>query len=137
MPSNFIFSALELDDRQMLFATAKGGAFVDLESRECNLFSHSKTDPNSISANGIYSLYQDSMNNIWVGTTGGLDKIDSKSHTVTRYGNQFPIKNVWFINETNKGQLILGTNTGVYLSNIEKNQFYLIPSKSNLEDVRI
>lgn len=64
-----------LQDGDLLFiGTYMGGLDVfNLKTGEKKNFSHSSS-PNSLYSPSVYSLYKDSENEIWVGTTGGLNR---------------------------------------------------------------
>jgi ligand-binding sensor domain-containing protein/signal transduction histidine kinase len=116
------------------------------------LFYHFKHDPdnqNSISSNGIFSLYQDIWGDIWIGTDGGglnkliLDKsftkqfrlqLDTKSlrdkHVKFINYKHDPNDNlsltdnrIWSIYEDKSGILWVGTNAGLNKLDVQKKQF--------------
>lgn len=69
---------------------------------------HDPGDPDSLGANGIMSLYQDSEGTIWAGSFGGgLARVDARTLAVKRYADGL---RVTVIREDAAGQLWLGTD---------------------------
>ncbi len=137
LPSNTIYSALPVSEEELFIGTTSGLSLVNLKTNQCQNFSHSASDTNSISNNSILAIYKDTSDNLWVGTSKGLDHVNIHSSEVTRYGEQLSNKSVLEIKESPDKRLILGTNSGIYISNAEKNQFVLIPSGKPLQDAHI
>ena len=48
-------------------------------------FSHYKHDPDSLSGNLVWTIYEDREGMLWVGTFSGLDRFDRTTQTVTHY----------------------------------------------------
>ncbi len=48
---------------------------VDPTSGVVHAFRHDPSDPSKLSANGVFSLFIDSRDQLWVGTTSGLDRL--------------------------------------------------------------
>lgn len=87
-------------------------------------FSHSITDPYSISHNDVFSLYADNHGMLWIATYGGgLNLLDTNNET-WRFINtnnelkHYPKTNVdrcRFINADRKGRVWIATTTGLLL----------------------
>jgi signal transduction histidine kinase/ligand-binding sensor domain-containing protein/DNA-binding response OmpR family regulator len=159
--SNIISSILEDKSGKIWVGTIEGGLNVfsppaNMSSTEDGnygiVFYHFKNEPknkNSISSNGILSIYQDIWENIWIGTDGGgLNKLvlqynfSEKIQLPSEYKNignedfQFlHFKNdpndvlsisdnrVWSIHEDKSGILWIGTNSGLNKLDVQKKQF--------------
>ena len=98
------------------FGTMYG--LVKYDGRDYKIYKNDPDDPNSISFDDIVSLYEDSGNNIWIGTWGGgLNKLDPETGKVTRFVNDSKTNNgisdniVWTICEDLKGNIWFGTET--------------------------
>ncbi len=86
-------------------------------------FLHDPENPNSISSNVVWEIFEDSKQNIWVGTVRGLDKvIHNKGIDSTWFEhythdpdneNSLSTNQVWEINEDSWGNLWIGTRNGV------------------------
>lgn len=131
-PSLFaILYILPARDGKVWFGTNDGlFYFENVESRDFKWFS--KND--GLAGNEIYSIFEDAVGNIWVGTVTGLSKLvpstDKKKYTVKSY---FSDENdprslsadfVRTIAEDNKGQIWLGLEKGgVNLYQSDTDQF--------------
>ncbi len=98
------------------FGTMYG--LVKYDGSDYRIYKNDPVNPNSISFDDIVSLYEDSNNNIWIGTWGGgLNKLEPETGKFTRLVNDASVKNgisdnvIWAICEDNKGNLWLGTET--------------------------
>lgn len=137
LPSNQIFAAYPLKDQQILLGSSKGLSLLNRKTNKCKNFSHSDSNTTSLSHDSVYSIFKDSRGSLWIGTARGLDLLDLHRNEFTHYGHQFENKTVSLIEQNEKGQLILGTNSGIYLSDIETKQFQQIDSVASLKDARI
>ncbi len=98
------------------FGTMYG--LVKYDGKEYSIYKNNPENPNSISFDDIISLYEDSNNNIWIGTWGGgLNKLEPETGKFTRFMNYAGEKNeiadniIWSICEDNNGNIWLGTET--------------------------
>jgi signal transduction histidine kinase/DNA-binding response OmpR family regulator/streptogramin lyase len=73
-------------------------------------YQHDENDPNSLSENDIYSLYQDDNGILWIGTYGGgLNKFDPKTETFIHYQhdennlNSLANDSIWKVYGDNEG----------------------------------
>ncbi|MCF6332014.1 MAG: response regulator [Draconibacterium sp.] len=118
---------------ELLVGTEGGGLNVvaldeDQFAKSISVYKKSKQS-NSISNNYVRSIFQDSNNNIWVGTYEGLNKIirvpGSCNLSFEPYSknNGLPNNMIQLITEDNKGNLWIGTNGGLSKFNPQSNQF--------------
>jgi signal transduction histidine kinase/ligand-binding sensor domain-containing protein len=122
-----VHSVLEDRNGAVWVATTRGGlAKLTLRSsaplpvvERIDVFRHDPTNPQSLSDDAVYTLYEDSKGTLWVGTRGGgLNRYNPQSRTFTRFGAN-PNDNtslshdyVFAILEDSKGTLWVGTNDG-------------------------
>ncbi len=106
-------------DGKVWFGTNDGLLYIDhVNSRKFKAFNKG----NGLAGTEVYSVFEDAIGNIWVGTVTGVSKLipsrDKKSYTIKNY---FADKNnpqslsanfVRTIAEDNKGQIWLGTERG-------------------------
>lgn len=104
---------------------------------------HNPDDPATISDNRVYTIYEDSNNNFWIGTFGGgLNFFDKERERFTSFKNNPADTNslsdnrVISINEDKNGNLWIGTfGGGLNHFNIEKKSFTRMTSKNINADV--
>lgn len=72
-------------------------------------------DPKSLSDNSVWTIHQDRTGVLWVGTQGGLNRLDLHSRTFTRYREKDGLPNdaVLCIEEDERGYLWVATNNGL------------------------
>ncbi len=76
-------------------------------------------DSNTISSNVINCLFEDSKNQIWLGTTGGLCKYRSETNNYQRFYADLLVESINAIEEDTKGNLWMSTNDGIIKFNPE------------------
>ena len=129
LSSNTIMCINQLDDNRLWIGTENGGINI-LDIR--NAFFHSsenlifqkiscKDDESGLSNSTIRSIYQDSYNNIWIGTFGGgINFISSKPQFFNKWSyshipgikNSLTNKVAWGICIDDKDRLWIGTDGG-------------------------
>lgn len=119
-----ISSIIEDNQGYLWIGTQNGLSRFDPVQEKFDNFNHIPGDTTSISCGHITSFYQDSDNNIWVGTfCGGLNLYNPTDNTFTKYlvegkGKTALADNyITSINEDASGMLIVSTNTGLYVMN--------------------
>ncbi len=126
-------------DGKVWFATNDGLLYIEnTYSRDFKAFN--KTD--GLAGNEVYSVFEDALGNIWVGTVSGLSKLtpasDKKKYTIKNY---FSDKNnprslganfVRTIAEDNKGRIWFGIeNGGINLYQPETDDFKRFTSQKS------
>lgn len=113
-----------LQDNNMLFiGTYMGGLDVfNLSSGEKKNYQHSSS-PNSLYSSSVYSICKDSENNIWIGTTSGLNRyIPSKQNFERIYEvSQSSINDI--SEDKNKNLWVCTYNKGVFCKNRDKGEW--------------
>jgi signal transduction histidine kinase/ligand-binding sensor domain-containing protein/CheY-like chemotaxis protein len=81
-------------------------------------FNHDPHDANSIAHNNVNTIHAGKDGNLWIGTWGGLNKLDTKKNIFTRYkhdprnSSSLPNNDVRSIAEDSEGNLWMGTFGG-------------------------
>ncbi|MDW3652315.1 MAG: two-component regulator propeller domain-containing protein [Bacteroidia bacterium] len=129
---------------QMWLTTRRGGfAKVIVEGSgklSFEHYTHDDKDPESLSANTVYTFYEDSKGRYWVGTAlGGLNLFDPISGTFKHYlhnpedSTGLPHPFVYSILEDRMGRFWIGTaGGGLCKMDPEKGTFTTYDSKGNL-----
>lgn len=86
---------------------------------------HDSDNPESLSNNIVESIFEDSQNRLWIGTSNGLNlmNIEERSFTVFRKGNGLPNNTVHSMMEDDHGNLWIATNGGLSRMNPETGEF--------------
>lgn len=82
-------------------------------------YTHERGETFSLSNNFVNVVYEDQDKNLWVGTTGGLDIMDSSKTTMLHFFDNLPDANVKVnaIIKAPNGLMLIGTNNGLYTLN--------------------
>ena len=75
-----------------------------------------RTNQKTISHNTVYDIFEDSKNNIWIGTYGGgLNLLNKTNNTFTKYGKRDGIVNeiIYKIEEDSNNNLWISTPSGI------------------------
>ncbi len=120
-PANDIIYALaEGDEHQIWIACRYGGlSLLDKRSRRFRNFK-AFTYEGSLTNNDVLSLYHDSKNRIWIGTSYGLNRIDQSAAANENpvfqkltTANGLPNNTIHAIEEDAQGQIWVSTNKGL------------------------
>ena len=90
---------------------------------------------NSIIPSIVFSLFEDSKNNLWIGTLGdGLSKYNIKEKSFKRYDKNTGLihETVFSLTEDHRGAIWIGGNKGLTKLNTERNTFINFSKKDGL-----
>jgi ligand-binding sensor domain-containing protein/serine phosphatase RsbU (regulator of sigma subunit) len=115
-----VFSTYE-DPSEVRWSGSVGGGVTRLDRRsgKSTVFKNDPSNPNSIAADKVYSVYGDRTGTIWVGTREGLDRFDPKTESFVHYKHDEKNPNslsnnwIWPILEDRTGVLWFGTRGGL------------------------
>jgi len=119
LPVNNMTVLLEDNSGSLWVGTSGGGlSLYDRNTESFINFVSVKNDEHTLSSPDITSIFQDKKGNIWVGTYSGLNLLDQKTKTFSRF---FYTKNrddinshhIFSISGDNNGNLWLGTGGGL------------------------
>lgn len=94
-------------------ATAWGLAFLRKGDHIFTSYHYDKDDTTSISNNEIQTIYEDRLNNIWVGTNDGLNKFDYATQKFSRYSSGLKNKHIASILSDRHNNIWVSTSTGI------------------------
>ncbi len=127
-PENFIWRVIQ-DHKGFLWIGSQEG-LIRYDGQKFKAFKHSPEDPNSLGTNSVYTLYEDKLETLWVGTGGGgLNRYNAEQENFTRYvynpedTTSINSNYVTLIYEDKSGTLWIGTNFGLNIFNRENEQF--------------
>jgi signal transduction histidine kinase/CheY-like chemotaxis protein len=112
------YTTVVLEDEE---GTIWGGTFKEgvyyfnPQTEEKGYFKYDPEDINSISNNGVNSIFQDSNKNLWFATENGLNKFISKEKMFERYttSNGLPSNVIYEILEDHQNYLWISTSKGL------------------------
>ena len=101
------------------FSDLGGLAYYDKSSDSFISFVHDSLDESSLSNNFVIAIYEDSKNNLWIGTANGLNKFDRVQQVFEKFfhdpknNNSISDNFTSDIFEDSNGDLWFGTNKGL------------------------
>ncbi len=118
---NAFFSQAE----NLWVGTEKGLVQVNQATKACQLYDEN----NGLTGNFIKSIKQDTGGFLWVASTQGLDRLDVSENTFENHLNQTMIDGITFISFVGQFELLIGTNSGLFIYNITNKQLSEIASE--------
>ena len=117
LKSDAVFALLKDGDTLCIGSFGAGIARFDTAKKTASYFTHTASDPATLSSDYIVAIHQDKTNpeTLWIGTATGLNQLDKRSGKVIRYLHD-PAKptsisndHVTHIHEDQKGRLWIAT----------------------------
>lgn len=138
LSQNTVYDILQDHEGFMWFATQDG--LNKYDGYDFKIYKQNPKDDNSLSHSAVFVLFEDSKNNLWIGTIGGgLNRFIREKDCFEHYKhkkneNSLINDNVRDIDEDKRGNLWLGTYGGVSCFNKKTKKFtnYIhLPTNSN------
>lgn len=125
--------ALESNSDTTLMAGIDGQGIWEINIRKkqvINVYKEDSDNPNSLKGNGVYDLFRDKDNRVWVCTiSGGVSYFDQKNSKITEISHIVNNPNSLVNDDVNKvledadGNLWFATNNGISYWNISENRW--------------
>lgn len=113
-PSYHNIHALLQDDDKLYIGMYLGGLdILDLKTGEYTNHKSGKSI-NSLYASGVYALYKDSLQQIWVGTNGGLNKYRPHSDDFERVNDVYPADVSYIIEDKSNNLWVCSFDNGIF-----------------------
>ncbi len=116
---NNIINVIYKEDNNLWICTEGGLYFYNNTSDKLEYYQHYPNNRNSIGAGAIYSIFEDSRKNIWVGTwAGGLNLFNREKKNFTRFlndadnPNSIGGNNIFGLTEDGEGYLWIACMNG-------------------------
>lgn len=130
-PITIVIESVTSKDTLLFSAWGDGLYEYNLKSEILHHFHHDADNPHSLASDTVYSLLQDESGTLWIGTGGGLNRLEERKNLIetfrAKHGNQTGLSNGWvhYINESiqNPDQLWIGTADGLNLYDRGKDEF--------------
>ncbi|NGM61530.1 histidine kinase [Sphingobacterium sp. SGG-5] len=134
---NYIFYTTLFEDNEgtIWVGTWRDGLFYfNPSTKKKGRLTHDPTNFNSISSNRVNRIFQDSKNQIWIATEGGLCKFNTKSTSFTRFDkhNGLPSNLILSFMEDNAGILWISTSKGLVRLDPESNDMKVFTRANGL-----
>src|SRR5690606_38250139 len=124
---NFIKKIFEDSRNNLWIGTASGLSFYDSETETFRNYVYQDNDSTSINYGGLMDIVEDNDGNIWVGNYSGLSRLNPKTDKFTRYYRDDQNLNaenaIWCLSVGKDGNLLAGTNNGIYVFDIQQKTF--------------
>jgi len=138
---NTIWS-LAVDKSNNIWAgTNKGINVLNIETGKFKHYRSIETDNKTISSDMVISIFVDNAGEIWCGANNGLAKYKKSNDDFFRYKGLLPESDdrsliIWTINQNSRGNLLLGTNTGLWEQDVKnENNFNLIYESDSISTI--
>jgi len=137
---NTVWTVLSDGEGNIWSGTSKGLNKLNIKNKRFRTYRPVPNDTTSLVTDMVVSLFKDKRGRIWVGTVEGLCMINRARDSFIRFNNPFEneLKGanlIWSISETPEGDIITGTNNGVYLLDVNTGNYQRIlgsPDESQL-----
>ncbi len=128
-----IYTIYEDSKQNVWVCTRENGLYkIDIQ-RQISIFNDKSGPSKSLSGNIVRSVCEDNDNNLWIGTFGGLDKMNLSTYDVKHYGTstekRYSLSNqsVRCLMKDNQGTIWVGTYYGgvnYFYPNLNVSQYY-------------
>jgi len=119
---NFVYSAILKDSKGNLWVGTYGGGLnrMNIEKETFTCYLNHPDDPGSLSDNIVFSIYEDKLGMLWVGTNNGLNHLDQSTGKFVRFGVKQGLPNevIYGILPDDKNNIWMSTNFGISRMNL-------------------
>jgi signal transduction histidine kinase/DNA-binding response OmpR family regulator/ligand-binding sensor domain-containing protein len=140
MQSNIVYSIVEEKPNLMWFGTRGGGIYrynaltKEIETK----IQASPNKKNSLSNNDVLSLYIDNQEQLWIGSSGGLDRLflQNKPYRIQHFTERegLPNNTIHGILEDHDANIWLSTNRGLVMYERARNKFKNFDTNDGLKN---
>ncbi|PHQ30987.1 hybrid sensor histidine kinase/response regulator transcription factor [Leeuwenhoekiella nanhaiensis] len=120
-------------DGPVLWLTTFGGGLnrFDIQKGTFEHFVYGEI-PKSIASNNLYTIFKDSRNNLWIGTSGeGVNRMNLETQIIERFEdkNYLRYATVTGIVEDEEGAIWISTKQGLFKYEYDSNVFFSFPDQ--------
>ncbi len=131
LSTNQLTILVKTKDNSMWIGSYNG--LLHHEGTAIKVYNKSGKDSTSLSSKEMHALYEDRLGFIWIGTTGGLDKLDPKTGTIKHYKLKLKtyvddrIGYIVSIFQDNEDNIWISTEVGLFILNYKSGVSTTIP----------
>jgi ligand-binding sensor domain-containing protein/signal transduction histidine kinase len=126
MPLHNWYTSLLKDKNGVIWAATYGNGvnYYDTRTKKAGNFSYQQKDKHSLSHDRVNKIFEDSYDNLWFATEGGLCRFDPSSHSFKRYttANGLPSNFILSIAEDGNKRLWISTTKGLVCFTLDTEQ---------------
>lgn len=138
---NLRITSLLRDNNIMWVGTENGLIKIDIEKSTMDALYHDKSIKNSLTNSYIKCIEEDENNNLWVGTTSGINIVNKKNLSIVYSENEIKNNNLFIydIEFAPSGKVWISTKDGIFISDIIKDKKGIsgIKNYENLKENKI
>lgn len=124
---NFVYSAILKDSQDNLWVGTYGGGLnrMNIENETFTRYLNHPDDPTSLSDNIVFTIYEDKLGRLWIGTNNGLNRLDQATGNFVRFGVKQGLPNevIYGILPDANNNIWLSTNFGISRMNLTDYSF--------------
>lgn len=133
---NTVWTVLSDGEGNIWSGTSKGLNKLNIKNNRFRNYRPVPNDTSSLVTDMVVSLFKDKRGRIWVGTVEGLCMINRTKDSFIRFYNPFEKEMkganlIWSISETPEGDIVTGTNNGVYLLDANTGKYQRVLGSQN------
>lgn len=138
--SNIVYSIVEEKPNLLWFGTRGGGIYrYNALTKEIETHVQKSTnEKNSLTNNDVLSLHIDDMDQLWIGSSGGLDRLflQNRPYRIEHFTQRdgLPNNTIHGILEDSNANIWLSTNRGLVMYDREKNTFKNFDTNDGLKN---
>jgi signal transduction histidine kinase/ligand-binding sensor domain-containing protein len=130
--NDFTFQVLNDTVGNLWVATANGLGYLAQGDTIFKNYFFDQSDTTSMNDNEIHSLHIDNNQNLWVGTSSGLNQFDARTNSFIRYSAGLRNKNIAGILSDRKNEIWVSTYGGISKLNKENKTFITFDQSDGL-----
>lgn len=87
--NGFLYAVIPRQNNELWFLTEGGINILDTAHNTVSVITSTKGKTNSLSSNSCYTGYTDKQNNVWIGTSDGISKLNAGSLVLQTWTEEF------------------------------------------------
>lgn len=135
-PGHIFYTSLFEDKKKNIWAATwrDGLYYYNPVTKKAGTYLHDPSNVNTLRSNRINRVFEDSKNNLWIATEGGLSKLNPVTDSLTHYTvkNGFPSNLILSMLEDKDGLLWISTAKGMVRFDPQTNEAKILSKQNGL-----